>query len=1026
MDCVDYADAGLGFGYNGFWFLGRRVGRTQAAVGGANLLLDRYRGSRTVNGRNLFTVPYAAAKGPEFSKEKEDRRKALVVVESPAKAKTIQKFLSEEEFQVESCIGHVRDLPDSAKRIPAKYKGLSWARLGVDVDNGFEPLYIIVNGKQPVITTLRRILADCSRLILATDEDREGEAIAWHLLEVLKPKVPVARAVFHEITKDAIVSSFSNVRDLNLSLVKSQETRRILDRLAGFTMSPLLWKKISPGLSAGRVQSVALDFIVQRENRRLRFIRASYWDAKLDLQIGGEREIPGVLSEVRGKKLASGTDFDEEGKLVSDKLVWIKEEDELSEVLNGMDEVVVKSVERRKLTRQPPAPFITSTMQQAASSRLSLPAGAIMRTAQKLYEAGYITYMRTDNPEMSNQAVAATRDAVTAQFGEEYLASGTSKQKRMKPKNAQEAHEAIRPAGNIFMKPGDLPLEGSELKLYSLIYERTLASQMAPAQYETMGITFSDPDQTIVVKSSASRILFAGFRAAYSQDEEERRDGTDRVLPDVNVGDKAVISGKSNCKHETSPAPRYSDASLVKEMEQSGVGRPSTYAAIIDTLENRGYVCRVSSRYLAPSVTAFAVDSLLSNYFPDYVDADFTARMETELDRIANGDGNAKEYLTRYYLDDDTGLRNVVETQGENIDKSVKEIKLPGLKDANISVMVGPYGPYLVENEKGDRVSIPPNMLPEQLNSVKTVKAIVKTGEEPQIGVDPETNLPVLCKLGPYGPYVQLGADDGSKAKLKRASLPSGMSVSEVDLQLALKLLSLPRALGDHPETRTPVVASTGRFGPYLSYEGEFVSLPKDEDVYSIELDRALEILQQKAQRRKRRISSWTIEDHEVEVWSGRYGPYVKFGSANVKLSKELAERPEDITEADLKAFLKDKLEALEEKTTKKKGTTSKSSGSRAAKSQKKKSSSSADGEPADDSSKAKDKAAKKTRTIRARRNPTSKKVDDGSSNGTNSSNKESDGIESSEDALLDSFTYKVAVAEAREDEGTLEAKVAE
>lgn len=821
-----------------------------------------------------------------------------------------------------SCVGHVRELPSSAKRIPASYKAHKWSRLGVDVENGFRPIYVLIAGKQKVMTQLRRALAEADELILATDEDREGEAISWHLVELLKPKVPVRRAVFHEITPEAIKAGISAGRDIDANVVAAQETRRILDRLAGYKMSPLLWKKISRGLSAGRVQSVALNVIVQRDLERLRFKSALYCDAVAEFSVGGE-VLSTALVAVDSKRVARGADFDgETGALTAaaaTKRVAVLSGDDVAGVMDGLGEATVAEVLKTRVRKVGTVPFITSTLQQEGGNKLGMSAARVMRVAQKLYENGHITYMRTDNPELSEQAVAATRAAVEERYGAEYLwdsEKGNGKRAEVKkPKGAQAAHEAIRPAGSDFTSPEVVRLDDpDEMRVYSLIYRQTLASQMASAAYDTTSISIdvsvnssSVKAETALFRATGRVVVFPGFLRAYEALDASGSASLSSVpttlqdLPDLKKGTVLNFESGEAVEHETKPRARFTDASLVKELEALGVGRPSTYSAIIEKLVNRGYVFRgnmfdipkagVGPRALVPSLNAFAVDKLLSTHFPEFIDAGFTAKMEKSLDTIAAGRADSVSYLSEYYLGED-GLESTVEKREIDIDDyAFRKIILPnyppqdgeegasakaektsgkavegngkgvevGTSWRNVNLLVGPHGPYL-ERDGNSIAPVPRTILADEL-SADFVQELIDIAKDPVLGEEPVTGVPILIKSSKYGPYVQYGRDDDAEEgqKPRRQGLLKGMDAGSITIEMALQLLSLPRLLGRHPASGEEVRAGTGRFGPYVTMvekdtvRNASLNEKTGSSVFDVGLSEAVELLDAMAERRKKR-----------------------------------------------------------------------------------------------------------------------------------------------------------------------------
>jgi len=832
--------------------------------------------------------------------------KALVIVESPTKAKTIRKYLSK-EYKVDSSMGHVRDLPASAKQIPKKYKKEKWANLGVNVDQDFEPLYIIPPDKKKVVKHLKKELKKADELILATDEDREGEGISWHLVEVLKPGIPVKRMVFHEITKEAIQEAMDNFREIDMNLVHAQETRRILDRLAGYTISPLLWKKIKPGLSAGRVQSVSVMYLVNRERERMRFKSAKYYDLSALLTKDNSEIISANLTHLNDKRLASGKDFDENtGKLKNPDAVVLLDGLKAEALRDDLEKSdwIVTDVSKNRKKRYPSAPFITSTLQQEANRKFGFSARDTMRIAQKLYENGFITYMRTDSITLSKQALFAARSAVEKNYGSEYLYKSVRAFKS-KSKGAQEAHEAIRPAGSSFKKPEDTGLKGRDFNLYDLIWKRTVATQMAEAELEFTNITITakSDDSKANFRASGKRIVFPGFFRAYvegSDDPEEALENQENLLPELNVDDRIDLKELKADAHETRPPARFTEATLVKELESKGVGRPSTYANIISTIQDRGYVEKEGNA-LVPTFTAFAVTELLENHFPELVDSEFTSELEDRLDKIAQGKENPVKYLANYYKGDD-GLKQKVDKRQDNIDpREAKKLHLPIDLDG-ADVLVGRFGPYVQKQTNGEAVtsSIPVDLTPSDITVDKLNELLKASKEGPKsIGNHPETGDPVFVLNGRYGPYVQLGEQKKGEKKPKRVSLLKGMKPGDVDLELALKLLSLPRTLGRHPETGKEVKAGIGRYGPFVLHDGTFASLTKHDHVLEVDLDRAVELLEKKKSRPKKSKAIKELGKHpkdgkNIKVMNGRYGPYLKYGRKNVSLSDDID--PEKVT----------------------------------------------------------------------------------------------------------------------------------
>jgi DNA topoisomerase I len=851
--------------------------------------------------------------------------KSLVIVESPTKAKTIRKFLPK-NYVVDSSYGHIRDLPASAKEIPAKLKKEKWANLGINTEDGFEPLYVISAEKKKVVKKLKDLLKGVDELILATDEDREGEGIAWHILDVLQPKVPVKRMVFHEITKEAIQAALEKFRPLNMDLVDAQEARRVVDRLAGYTISPLLWKKIAPGLSAGRVQSVAVELLVQRERERMRFRSGTYWDLRAKLQKEGARpEFMADLVQLDGKRLATGKDFDETtGRLSRPDSVVLLGEKEARALQKSLVDGAKWSVEKVDVNvqeRSPGPPFTTSTLQQEANRKFGYSAKDTMRIAQKLYEEGYITYMRTDSTTLSSQAITAARDAVNFMYGKEYL-HPTVRSYNKKAKGAQEAHEAIRPAGSTFRAPADTSLSGRELKLYDMIWKRTMATQMASARLEfttaaiLAELPASSPAKVAGFKATGKRILFPGFFRAYvegSDDPAAELEDQEKSLPPLRAKDPLNAQDIEALSHETRPPARYTEASLVKELEKEGVGRPSTYASIIDTILNRNYARKEGSA-LVPTFTAFAVTELLEKYFPDMVDVQFTSGMEQKLDEIAQGDENRIEYLKRYY-NGENGLKSTVERQESQIIASeARKIDLPLEGMDKVDVFVGKFGPYaqMVMNGETVSASLPVELSPGDITIQKLHDIIEKSEKGPDtLGKDPETGLDIYLLSGRFGPYVQIGEVTDENKKPKRASLLKGMKPEDVNLAGALELLSLPRMLGNHPDSGKPIRAGVGRFGPYVVHDGAFKSLAKTDDVLTIELRRATELLAEPKKTSRGSSALKEIGPHpetgdNIAVMTGRYGPYIKYGKTNVSIPK--GTEPETIDMEKALAMIDEKL----------------------------------------------------------------------------------------------------------------------
>jgi len=835
-------------------------------------------------------------------KESAASKNALVIVESPTKAKTIRKFLPK-NYVVEASMGHIRDLPQSATDIPEKFKKEEWAKIGVNVEQNFDPLYVVPKGKSKVITDLRKKMANADELYLATDEDREGEAISWHLLEVLKPKIPVKRMVFHEITKTAIQHALEDTREVDMRLVHAQETRRILDRLVGYTVSPLIWKKIAYGLSAGRVQSAGLRLIVSRERERIKFKSATYWDLEAEFQKGSAFTAKSI--SWNGKKIATTKDFDETtGKLIvpkdgSDKEVLLLDETQAHRLVEALKsaQYTVQSVEEKQTTQRPSIPFITSTLQQEANRKLGMSARDTMRTAQSLYEQGFITYMRTDSPSLSNEGINGARSAVEELFGKEYL-SPEPRQFTAKNKGAQEAHEAIRPAGAEFQHPRNTGLSGRELALYELIWKRTVATQMAEAQKLSVSVRIEGKSgqEAVLFGASGSRILFPGFLRAYvegSDDPEAALEDREVILPEMKSGDHVNLSKMDALTHTTKPPARFTEASLVQQLEKEGIGRPSTYASIIDTIQARNYVRKLGNA-LVPTFTGIAVIQLLEKNFEHLVDYKFTSEMESSLDEIAEGKREYLPYLKQFFLGK-TGLAEQVKAQEKKIDPTEsRTVKLEQIKD--VEVKIGRYGAYVVKpgSKQNDEIhaTIPDDIAPGDLTESQVQDLLIASERGPQsMGKDPKTGKDVYCLSGRYGPYVQLGEVTEDVPKPRRASLLKGMEPKTITLEQALHLLSLPRELGMHPEKNKPVIANMGRFGPYVMCDGDFRSLKKTDDVFTVTFDRAMELLREekKSRRGAQAIKEFgKLDDQTIELMDGKYGMYLKWGKVNATLPKEV------------------------------------------------------------------------------------------------------------------------------------------
>jgi DNA topoisomerase-1 len=817
--------------------------------------------------------------------------KRLVIVESPAKARTIAGYLGP-DFVVESSIGHIRDLPDSAAEIPESHKGEAWARLGVDVEHGFEPLYVVDPDKKKTVAQLRKQLADADELLLATDEDREGEAIAWHLLEVLKPKVPARRMVFHEITRDAIERALDETRDVDERLVDAQESRRILDRLYGYEVSPVLWKKVMRGLSAGRVQSVATRLVVQRERERMAFRAAQWWDL---LGTFDPESFEARLVSVEGQRVAQGRDFGPDGKLRGEARQLDEEAARgLAERLEGAS-FHVGRVERKPYVRRPSPPFMTSTLQQEASRKLRFSAQTTMRLAQRLYENGYITYMRTDSTTLSESALTAAREQATSLFGADYVPPEPRRYER-KVKNAQEAHEAIRPSGDRFRTPQDVRGEISpdEHALYELIWMRTIASQMKDAQGQTVSLRIageSSSGEAVEFGASGTVITFRGFLAAYEEGRDDDRpakdDDEERRLPNLAEGDSVELRALEPQGHETSPPARFTEATLVRTLEELGIGRPSTYASILGTILDRGYVFKRGTA-LVPAFLAFSVVGLLEQHFGQLVDYDFTARMEDDLDRIAAGDEHRVEWLGRFYFGDgDGGLHELVSDLGAIDAREINSLEIGD----GIVLRVGRYGPYLERDDQ--RASVPDELAPDELTLERAEELLAQPTGDRELGTDPETGRPIVARTGRYGPYVTEVLAEDAKEKPRTASLFKTMSLETVTLEDALRLLRLPRVVGV-AEDGEEVVARNGRYGPFVQKGKESRSLESEEQLFTIDLPGALALLAQPRQRRGQRAATKPLRElgpdpvggREIVLKEGRFGPYVTDGETNASLRK--------------------------------------------------------------------------------------------------------------------------------------------
>jgi len=830
--------------------------------------------------------------------------KKFVIVESPTKARTLRRFLGN-DYVIGSSVGHIRDLPASAAEIPPSLKKESWARLGVNIERDFTPLYVIHGDKKKKIQELRSQLAEADQLLLATDEDREGEAISWHLVEVLKPKVDVRRMVFHEITREAILESVKNTRQIDMHLVSAQEARRIIDRLYGYEVSPVLWRKIAPRLSAGRVQSVAVRILVEREWARLRFRSAHYWDLAALFRTRDGGVVQARLVSVDGTRLAGGRDFDPDTGKLAKEGVLLLDEAGAQRLLTALEraDYRVASVEEKPYTQAPPAPFTTSTLQQEGGRKLRFDAKRTMRAAQRLYESGFITYMRTDSVALSDEGLRAARGGIQKLFGSEFLPP-SPRLYANKVKNAQEAHEAIRPAGDRWPSPGELAgqVGPDELRVYELIWMRTLACQMKDARGRRMTVRIGAraDGRDVLFQAGGSTIDFPGFLRAYvegSDDPEAALADRETILPPLVEGEPLRAEQIKAEDHETTPPPRLTEATLIKALEESGIGRPSTYASIIDTIERREYTFKKGPA-LVPTFTAFAVVNLMREHFTNLVDVEFTARMEDRLDAIARGESESLPYLREFYFGNGTpGLRPILDRKVEDIDpRAACTIPLGRDGDQEIVVRVGRYGPYLQRGE--ETAPIKDGTCPDEL-TIPRAKELLELGARgPQsIGEDPATGLPVYVKSGRFGPYVQLGDPrEGSKEKPKMVSLLPGMSPETVTLRTALDLLALPRALGRDPEGHE-VVAHYGRYGAYVKRGSDTRSLGPDDNVLTVSLERALELLAQEKRGRFSRAPAAPLkvfeggyEGRDIRLLSGRYGPYVTDGETNASLPRETAD----------------------------------------------------------------------------------------------------------------------------------------
>ncbi len=846
--------------------------------------------------------------------------RALVIVESVAKATRIQDMLGP-DYIVKPSVGHVRDLPQSAAEIPASVKGEKWARLGINVNDHFKPVYVVSSDRTKVVADLRAALKQVDELYLATDEDREGEAIAWHLQEVLKPKVPVKRMVFHEITPTAIERAVRETRDLDLRLVDAQEGRRFLDRLVGYEVSPVLWRAVDKARSAGRVQSVAIRLVCERERERMAFTSASWFDVVATLA-GSAGSLEATLEIFDGGALATGKHFDSAGHLDDSSGVVIIDSTTAESVADRLVSATarVESITATPRTQRPQPPFMTSSLQIEASRKLRFDPERTMRAAQRLYEQGWITYMRTDSTTLSDEAITAARRLAASRYGDDYVADQPRRYDR-KVKNAQEAHEAIRPAGETFrsLEEAQGQLVGDELAVYDLVWKRTIASQMVDARLTQVkvrlsatldGVVGHDDAVAVGLGASGLRIEFAGFRRAYvegTDDPEAELADQERLLPPLREGDDLAVTDATAKGHETQPPDRYSEATLIKKLEDLGIGRPSTYASVMKTIDRRGYVWK-KGKSLVPAFRAFAVVNLLETYFADLVDYQFTAAMEDQLDEIAEGRQDLEPWLQRFYYGDPSaptdfarvGLHQMTHETHEFDFAAINSLPLGVAPDGQpVSVRSGRYGPYLIHGE--DRVSIPEATEPDSLTVERALALLAAPSSDRTLGADEATGLPILLKAGRYGPYVQVGEMTDPKNKPKTASLFSTMSPDTMTLEDARRLLTLPREVGLHPEDGQPIMAQNGRYGPYLTWGKETRSLASEDEVFTVDLSGALALFAQpKARGRRaaagplRELGEDPVTKRPIVVRTGRFGLYVTDGESNATL--RLGDTPETIT----------------------------------------------------------------------------------------------------------------------------------
>ncbi len=853
----------------------------------------------------------------------------VVIVESPAKARTIGKYLGP-KYRIEASIGHIRDLPSDASEVPAELKKEKWAKLGIDVEHDFKALYVVPADKREHLKKLRAMVKDASIVYLATDEDREGESISWHLVQELQPKCATKRLVFHEITKDAILEALEHPREIDMDLVEAQETRRLVDRLYGYTVSPLLWKKVRPRLSAGRVQSVAVRLIVERERERMRFQPADYWSLDAVLAAGEHAPFTASLQALGAERVATGRDFDADTgkpKATAKGLVVLGETQATGLALElAGKQATVLDVEQKPYVERPYPPFTTSTLQQEAARKLRFAAQRTMRAAQRLYENGHITYMRTDSTTLSTQAIAAARSLIAREFGAHNLPDAP-RQYATKVKNAQEAHEAIRPAGE-FVHPKELPadMSGDERAVYDLVWRRTVACQMrdSTGQRTTMTLTMPTSAGDAKFVATGKTIGFPGYRLAYVEDLDDADNAmaeAERVLPDLQRGDHATARELEPAGHTTQPPPRITEAGLIKELEARGIGRPSTYAAIIETIVRREYVFKKGTA-LIPTFTAFAVVDLLASYLGYLVDYEFTAKMEDDLDEISNGKQRRLDYLKHFFLGGGgsgkarSGLRDrVTDVEGDIDPRKICSIPLgTNAQGELVEVRVGRYGPFLSSGDK--RVPVPDETAPDEMTLARAIELLDKGGDGPKnLGTDPATGQPVFVKVGRFGPYFQLGEakDGGKKGKKedrpKMASLLAGMDIETVTLEQALATLALPRTVGvakNADGADEPVLAANGRFGPYLKWGKDTRSIPAGHTPLTVDLGLAMQLFaqpktggrgrpgSQSQQKPRKELGESPVTNKVVKLLDGRYGPYVTDGTTNASLTKD--ENPDELT----------------------------------------------------------------------------------------------------------------------------------